>query len=114
MVRRVYEISAKGKFSKDFGLRNQIRRAAVSIGSNIAEGFERDGSREFLQFLSHAKGSAGEVRAQLHFAHDLGYLGADQYRHLVEEVETISRQLAGFMRRLRTSTHRGHKFSEYA
>ncbi len=111
MVRRVYAISAKGEFSKDFGLRNQIRRASVSIGSNIAEGFERDGRREFLQFLSQAKGSAGEVRAQLHFAHDLGYLDPDTYRSLVEALETISRQLAGFMRRLRTSTDRGHKFT---
>jgi four helix bundle protein len=61
----IYEVSAARDFSRDFALRDQIRRASISIVSNIAEGFERDGDREFLQFLSVAKGSCGEVRAQL-------------------------------------------------
>ena len=63
LVSEIYRVSDTGAFARDFGLRDQIRRAAVSNISNIAEGFERDGGREFLQFLSVAKGSCGEVRA---------------------------------------------------
>ncbi len=68
LTNRVYDASDKGAFARDFGLRDQIRRACVSILSNIAEGFERSGTGEFVQFLSSAKGSAGEVRAQLYVA----------------------------------------------
>src|ERR1044071_8834864 len=70
LTRRVYEVSEVGAFARDFGLRDQIRRASVSALSNIAEGFERSGTGEFIQFLSAAKGSAGEVRAQLYVALD--------------------------------------------
>jgi|SRR5882757_5117219 len=62
-----YDMTLTGKFSQDYVLRDQVRRAAVSIFSNIAEGFERDGNREFIQFLSISKGSCGELRAQLRF-----------------------------------------------
>ena len=65
LTRQIYQITAAGEFTRDFGLKDQIRRASVSILSNIAEGFERGGDQEFLQFLSVAKGSCGEVRAQL-------------------------------------------------
>jgi four helix bundle protein len=65
LAKAVYAISSIGRFSKDFILKNQIRRSAISAMSNIAEGFERDGNREFLQFLTIAKGSCGEIRAQL-------------------------------------------------
>jgi len=65
LTHAIYDVSAVGEFSRDFALRDQIRRASISIVSNIAEGFERDGDKEFLQFLSIAKGSCGEVRAQL-------------------------------------------------
>ena len=74
LSKAIYEITSKGDFSRDFGLRDQIRRAAVSVVSNIAEGFERGGNKEFRQFLSSAKGSAGEVKAQLHVAFDVKYL----------------------------------------
>ena len=66
LTKQIYEITAAGEFTRDFGLNDQIRRASVSILSNIAEGFERGGDQEFLQFLSVAKGSCGEVRAQLY------------------------------------------------
>ena len=62
LTRRIYEVSGKGNFAKDFGLKDQIRRAAVSIMSNIAEGHDRSGTGEFVQFLANAKGSASEVR----------------------------------------------------
>ena len=60
LTKRIYQISARGSFSKDFGLRDQVRRASVSIMSNVAEGYERGGTKEFLQFLSIAKGSVGD------------------------------------------------------
>jgi four helix bundle protein len=65
LTRAVYALSRKGEFARDFALRDQIRRAAISVVSNIAEGFERGANREFIQFLLYAKGSAGEVEAQL-------------------------------------------------
>lgn len=64
----IYDVSDRDEFSRDFALKNQIRRAAISVVSNIAEGFERDGNKEFVNFVSIAKGSCGEVRAQLHIA----------------------------------------------
>ena len=70
----IYNLSKTPKFSKDFGLRDQIQRAAVSIMSNIAEGFERGGNQEFVQFLYVAKGSCGELRSQLYVALDQAYI----------------------------------------
>ena len=70
LTKSIHQITLKQRFSRDFGLRDQIRRAAVSVLSNIAEGFERDGDKEFIQFLSLAKGSCGEIRAQLYVALD--------------------------------------------
>lgn len=72
----IYKVSRTGEFAQDFALRNQIRRAAQSTTSNIAEGFERGGNREFIQFLSDAKGSSGEVRDQLYTAIDENYVNA--------------------------------------
>lgn len=74
LTNSIYQTTASGDFARDFGLRDQIRRASVSVLSNIAEGFERDGNKEFLQFLSLAKGSCGEVRAQLYIALDQRYI----------------------------------------
>jgi four helix bundle protein len=70
LTKRIYQISSRGPFSKDFGLRDQARRASVSIMSNIAEGYERGGTKEFLQYLSIAKGSVGELRSHLYVALD--------------------------------------------
>ena len=70
----VYEIVQNDKFANDYGLRDQVRRAAVSVGSNIAEGFERNGNKELLKFLWIAKGSTGEVISQLYTALDVGYI----------------------------------------
>jgi four helix bundle protein len=82
LTKEIYTITSRGEFSKDFGLREQIRRASVSIMSNIAEGFERDGNKEFKQFLSTAKGSAGEVKSQLYIALDVGFISDEEFNVL--------------------------------
>jgi len=79
LVKEVYGLTATGVFAKDRGLREQIRRAVVSIGSNIAEGHGRRGNREFVNFLWIAKGSASEVQSQLYAALDLGYITQEQF-----------------------------------
>jgi four helix bundle protein len=94
LVKEIYRASAQGQFSKDFGLRDQLRRASISILSNIAEGFERAGNKEFSHFLYMAKGSAGELRAQLYVALDLTYITTDEFRNLANSSETIARQLS--------------------
>jgi four helix bundle protein len=106
----IYDCSRCGSFAKDYGLRDQIRRAAVSVGSNIAEGYERGGNREFVQFLSQAKGSCGEVRAQLHFALDQDYLSVQLHRDLVDRSKEVSRMLAGLIRHIRSSDLKGPKY----
>jgi len=106
----IYQITTTGEFARDFGLRDQIRRAAVSILSNIAEGFERDGDKEFLQFLSLAKGSCGEVRAQLYAACDQEYINDAQFQKLIEKAIEVSRLIAGLMRYLNASDLRGIKY----
>jgi four helix bundle protein len=112
LANRVYDFSAEGLFAKDFGLRDQMRRAAVSILSNIAEGFERGGDKEFLQFLALAKGSAGELRSQLYLALDRNYLTQQQFADCYEQVVRISRLLGGFMLYLRQSGMRGNKYND--
>jgi four helix bundle protein len=93
----IYKITSQGTFARDFGLRDQIRKASVSIMSNIAEGFERSGTREFIQFLATAKGSAGEVRAQLYVALDQGYVEQSIFDELSQSVIKISMMLSGLI-----------------
>ncbi|MBP7944763.1 MAG: four helix bundle protein [Verrucomicrobia bacterium] len=107
----VYALTRAGAFSRDFGLADQIRRAAVSVMSNIAEGFERGTSTEFIQFLYIAKGSCGEVRAQLQVALDQGYLAADQNAALVDLARRTSGMISNFIAHLQRSDYRGEKFA---
>ncbi len=107
---RVYDVSSDGPFSRDFALVNQVRRASVSIMSNIAEGFERDGNKEFLQFLSIAKGSCGEVRSQLYIASDRGYIDEATFNEIAGILIETSKTLSGLMKYLRQSDDRGRKF----
>ena len=74
LAQNVYLLTGQGKTARDFGLRDQMQRAVVSIVSNIAEGFERNNNKEFLTFLRYAKGSVAELRTQLMIAHDVGYI----------------------------------------
>ena len=110
LTRQLYEISSQGSFSRDFGLRDQIRRAAVSVMSNIAEGFERGGDKEFRQFLALAKGSVGELKSQLYVARDVGFVPESQFSELYNLANEIARLLAGFMRYLGESALKGAKY----
>ena len=105
----VYDITSVGKFSQDYGLRDQIRRAAVSVFSNIAEGFERDGNKELANFLTIAKGSCGEVRAQARFAFHRNYISEDEYKIPAEKLLQTSRQISGFRNYIRQSEMKGRK-----
>jgi four helix bundle protein len=98
----IYRTSSKAPFSKDFGLRDQIRKAVISIMSNIAEGFERYSPREFRQFLSIARGSAAEVRSQLHLARELDYIPEDEAVRMIALSEEIRRILGGLRKSLNT------------
>ncbi len=110
LTKEIYRVTSVGEFSRDFGLRDQIRRASVSIMSNIAEGFERGGDREFRQFLAVAKGSAGEVKSELYVALDVGFIRENQFDALYEMAGETGRLTGGFMRYLGGSTYRGSKF----
>ena len=110
LTQEIYRVTNQGAFAKDFGLRDQIRRASVSIMSNIAEGFGRGGNREFVQFLSMAKGSVSEVQAQLYVAVDAGYLAKDQFDQLYSLSQSTGNLIGGFIRYLAASEHKGAKY----
>ncbi len=97
LTKIVYELTSAGGFSRDFGLKDQMRRAAVSVMSNVAEGFESRTSGLFLEFLGRAKGSAGELRAQFYVAQDAGYLAPAQVKALQDQCEKCSSQISRFM-----------------
>lgn len=102
LVTRIYNATNNGDFAKDFSLKDQIRRSAISIPSNISEGFERDSIRQFIYFLHTAKGSCGELRTQLRIAEKLNYVNDKESSELAEECIAVSRQLAGFIGYLKT------------
>jgi four helix bundle protein len=106
----VYAVTSRGPLARDFVLRDQATRAVISIALNIAEGFERGGRKEFLQFLSVAKGSCGEVRAQLYLALDQRYIDQTQFDALVAQAREVSTMLSGLMAYLKRSNVPGTKF----
>ncbi len=101
----IYQVSRLGTFAKDLRLSGQIQRAAVSIMSNISEGFERGGRGEFHQFLSTAKASCAEVRSQLYVAFDVGYLDQAEFDQLIDQAEEVARIIGG----LRVSVQKQRK-----
>jgi four helix bundle protein len=102
LTQAIYEVTRQGAFAKDYGLSGQIQRAAVSVMSNIAEGFERGNPREFHQFISIAKASCAEVRSQLYVALDAGYLNEELFRHLMALAKETGKIIGG----LRVSVER--------
>jgi four helix bundle protein len=111
LTNEIYRLTRQGAFSRDHGLADQIRRAAVSVLSNIAEGFERGAKTEFIQFLYIAKGSCGEVRAQLQVAHDQQYVPDADHARLHDLVRRIGGMLSNFIAHLQATDYRGGKFS---
>jgi four helix bundle protein len=95
LTSEIYRITMHGEFAKDFGLRDQIRRAAVSVMSNIAEGFDRGSRGEFHQFLVVAKASCAEVRSQLYVAQDVGYINQETFEIVNSSTSELSRIIGG-------------------
>ena len=114
LARRIYRISNRPAFARDFGLKDQIRRASVSVMSNIAEGYDRSGTGEFVQFLATAKGSAAEVRCQLYVAADQGYVQESDFVELNALAAETGNMVGGLMKYLRSSGYKGTKFKTVA
>ena len=105
LTNKVYDLTDIGRFSKDFGLRDQIRRASVSVLSNISEGFERETDADFGHFLSIARGSAAEVKAQLYIALDRHYIDESSFCDTAEQCSHLSHLLSNFIRYLKRQPH---------
>ena len=111
LTRAIYQLTRDPKFSKDFGLRDQIQRATVSMMSNIAEGFERGGNQEFIQFLYVAKASCGEVRSQLYVALDQSYLAQKDCEELTTSFRRLSIMISNLIDYLKRSSLKGPKYT---
>lgn len=113
LSKKIYPITQRGEFKYDTRFVQQIRASAGSIMDNIAEGFERTGNKEFLNFLYIAKGSCGEVRSQLIRANDLGYMTKEEYDELYTECRKLSAGIMNFIKEIRTSEYAGAKYKEF-
>lgn len=98
LANMIYRLTNDGGFAKDFGFRDQIRRAAVSVMSNIAEGFERGSRADFHRFLVIAKASCGEVRSQLYLAKDIGYMDEKEFQQAMALADEVSKIIGGLRR----------------
>ncbi len=110
LCQEVYQLTLQNGFSKDFGLKDQINNSSGSVMDNIAEGFERDGSKEFSQFLSISTGSCGECRSQLYRAFDRSYISAEQFELLSQKTIDLGRKISNLMVYLKNSEMKGNKF----
>ena len=97
ITKEIYNLTAKKEFSRDFGLKDQVRRAIVSVSSNIVEGFEKNNNNEFIRFLKIAKGSAGEVRNQLYIALVVGYVIKQEFVKADKDLQDLANQIGGFI-----------------
>jgi four helix bundle protein len=108
----IYKLTNEPLFSKDFGLKDQIRRAAVSVPSNIAEGFGRGGTNEFINFLSIAKGSLYEVKTQLIIAQELNLVDIQNKDKLILHIEELTGLIAGLIKYLKNTEIKGSKYNQ--
>ncbi|KPJ98282.1 MAG: hypothetical protein AMK71_11645 [Nitrospira bacterium SG8_35_4] len=113
LTNKIYHITSADAVFKDPGLKSQLRRASVSIMSNISEGFERDGKLEFIHFLSMAKGSCGEVRCQLYVALDNKYIKEQIINELIDNFRKLSSMISNLMKYLRNSNLKGIKYKKF-
>ena len=111
LANQVYEITRQGKFRYDARFVQQIRAAAGSISDNIAEGFERQGNKEFINFLYISKGSCGEVRSQLNRAHDVGFINDDTYNQMYVDCRKLSAGILNMINSLKTADVKGRWFA---
>jgi four helix bundle protein len=100
-VKSIYELTSLNNFQNDYGFKDQIQRAAVSVMNNISEGFERDNNKEFINFLNYAKGSAGEVRSMLYAALDLNYISENKFSDTYSNSIDIIKQISNFRKYLK-------------
>ena len=103
---QIYKLSDRGKLKTDFGLKDQIRRASLSISNNIAEGIEYHSNKQFIRFLNYAKGSAGEVRSQLFFLREVGMINKESYDLNYNQTVSLSKQIKGFIKYLKDNIDR--------
>ena len=110
LAKDIYQLTKFDDLQKDFGLKQQILNSSGSIPDNIAEGFERNGNKEFRQFLSVAKGSAGELRSQIYRLFDREVLNQNEFNYYIEAVTEISKMLSSLIKRISDSAYKGSKF----
>jgi len=110
LCQKVFEFMQKETFSKDFELKNQISRSSGSTMDNIAEGFERGGNKEFIQFLGYSKGSVGEVRSQLYRALDRKHIDETEFKETYAIADEVGKMISGFIKYLLNTDIKGHKF----
>lgn len=108
----IYSFTQRPDFSKDFSLTNQIDRSSGSVMDNIAEGFDRMGNREFIQFLAISKGSCAEVKSQAYRAFDRKHISNEELNSIISQTESIGKQITGFIQYLKKSENKGNKFQE--
>ncbi|PIU14593.1 four helix bundle protein [bacterium (Candidatus Gribaldobacteria) CG08_land_8_20_14_0_20_39_15] len=106
ITREIYDLTSKPAFSKDFALRDQIRRAIISVSSNIVEGFEKNNNNEFIRFLKISKGSAGETRNQLYIALSVNYITEAEFNRVNVSLESLANQIGAFITYLQTKRNK--------